>query len=1045
MDSQQTRHPGRVTRRDLLRSSTFLGGSAALASSIPWVTEALGGRAEAGYLAPTQAYTLAQPENVIYTTCLQCQIRCLLKVKQHEGVVVKVDGSPYSAKNFLPNIPYDTSPKEAATIDGMICPKGHSAIEAQYDPYRIRRVLKRAGPRGSGRWQTIDFHKAIEEIVEGGDLFGEGRVTGLREVWALRDGAAATQMAADVDGIRKGTMTIAQFKEKHRGYLDTLIDPDHPDLGPRNNQLVFQPGRINRGRVHFARRWLQDSFGSVSIFPHTSICELSIFVNTSEMTRDPETGASKSHFKPDFLNSEFIIFWGTGFAEANFGLTAMAKLVTTPIAERNLKFAVIDPRLSKSAGKAWRWVPVTPGTDLALALGMMRWIIENERFDRRYLENANLTAANKDGEPTVSDATHLVRMDTMVFLRAEDAGLAVPPQPPGTPGKDYFVVMTPEGPRRYDDVDHGVLEVTSLVNGIPVKSVFTLLKERAMEKSLEEYARICGVEPSRIAELAREFTGHGKKAAIDIYRGVAKHYNGFYTVQAVNALSVLIGNVDWKGGLADGGGSWDDLGGREGQPFPLSRLHPGKTRSFGVPLSREGWAYEESSLFQRDGGYPARRPWYPFAFEMYHDVIPAAEAGYPYPIKILWLHQGTPAYSVPGAGEQLRILRDPKAIPLLIATDIVIGDTSMYADYIFPDLFFLERWASPGDVPQPPVKSNPIRQPTAPPIPETVIIDGEEMPISMEAVMIAIAKRLGLPGWGKDGFRPGAGLDRPEDYYLKIVANLAWGDRPGDAVPDAGDGEVELFVNARRHLPRSVFDATKWENAVTPQHWRKTVYVLNRGGRFEHFSRVYDGNYMAHRFGKAFHLYIERVATARDSISGKRYDGLPRYEPPPDPQEEYPFRLITYKESFGGQARSAGWYWSQVSLMPENTVQINRLDAERLGLRNGDTVKLVSRSNPDGVVDLGNDRRMRVAGKVRVREGLRPGTVAVSHHFGHWAYGAQEVAVDGRRVKGDPRRGRGLQPNMVMLLDRVTKTSPVTDPIGGSAAFFDTKVAIEKV
>jgi tetrathionate reductase subunit A len=35
-------------------------------------------------------------------------------------------------------------------------------------------VLKREGPRGSGKWRTIEFDKAIREIVEGGDLFGEG-------------------------------------------------------------------------------------------------------------------------------------------------------------------------------------------------------------------------------------------------------------------------------------------------------------------------------------------------------------------------------------------------------------------------------------------------------------------------------------------------------------------------------------------------------------------------------------------------------------------------------------------------------------------------------------------------------------------------------------------------------------------------------------------------------------------------------------------------------------------------------------------------------
>lgn len=90
-------------------------------------------------------------------------------------------------------------------------------------------------------------------------------------------------------------------------------------------------------------------------------------------------------------------------------------------------------------------------------------------------------------------------------------------------------------------------------------------------------------------------------------------------------------------------------------------MHPGKTKSFGVPMTREGWRYEDSTLFDRDGGYPAKRPWYPFAKEMYQDVIPAVEAGYPYPLKALWIHMGTPVYAVPGGpAEQSRILRDPQ-------------------------------------------------------------------------------------------------------------------------------------------------------------------------------------------------------------------------------------------------------------------------------------------------------------------------------------------------------------------------------------------------
>ncbi|HEU4760177.1 MAG TPA: molybdopterin dinucleotide binding domain-containing protein, partial [Dehalococcoidia bacterium] len=664
----------------------------------------------------------------------------------------------------------------------------------------------------------------------------------------------------------------------------------------------------------------------------------------------------------------------------------------------------------------------------------------------------NLDAAKADGETTSTDATHLVRTDKMVLLRAEDIGLPVPAPEEGKPKPQLFVVMTDEGPQRHDQATAGQLEVDTTVNDIPVKSVFTLLKERAFEKTPEQYAEITGLSVGDIEELAAEFTSHGKKATTEIYRGVAQHTNGFYTVQAINTLNILIGNMDWKGGLADGGGQWDDLG-HKGQPYVLADLHPKKAKAFGVTLSREGWKYEESTLFDRDGGYPAQRPWFPFGSEIYQDVIPAAAAAYPYPIKALWLHMGTPAYSVPGGKEQIALLRDPKNVPLFISTDLVIGETSMYADYIFPDLSYLERWASPGDVNQPAAKSNPFRQPAAQPIPETVTVFGEEMPISMEAVMLAIAERLQLPGFGDGGFAEGVPLKRPEDYYLKIAANLAFGDKEdgSEAVPDADDAEAQLFANARSHLPPAVFDEAKWRQAVGDQMWRKAVYVLNRGGRFEHLDKVYDGDHMKHKFGGAFHLFIERVAKQKDSVTGERYDGLPRYDPPlfangkPVGDEDYEFQLITYKEAFGTNGRTSQLYWAQDSIRPENFVLLNKRDADRLGFDEGDKVKLVSASLPDGIADLGDGRRLVVAGKVKPIEGVRPGVVVVSHHYGHWAYGSHDVVIDGDKVKGDDRRGKGLNPNGAMRLDDHTKTSCLTDPIGGSASFYDTRVKLEKV
>jgi anaerobic selenocysteine-containing dehydrogenase len=67
-----------------------------------------------------------------------------------------------------------------------------------------------------------------------------------------------------------------------------------------------------------------------------------------------------------------------------------------------------------------------------------------------------------------------------------------------------------------------------------------------------------------------------------------QHTNGYYTAQAIITLNLLLGNVDWKGGLSKGGGHWHDDGSKPGQPFRLtSGLHLGKLTAFGHRLTRE--------------------------------------------------------------------------------------------------------------------------------------------------------------------------------------------------------------------------------------------------------------------------------------------------------------------------------------------------------------------------------------------------------------------------------------------------------------------------
>jgi anaerobic selenocysteine-containing dehydrogenase len=436
-------------------------------------------------------------------------------------------------------------------------------------------------------------------------------------------------------------------------------------------------------------------------------------------------------------------------------------------------------------------------------------------------------------------------------------------------------------------------------------------------------------------------------------------------------------------------------------------------------------------------------------------VIPAIGAGYPYPVKALWVHMGTPAFASPSGHTQIAILKDTTKIPLVFTDDVVVGESSMYMDYIIPDITYLERWATPHTSPDVPTAVSKYRQPIVAPITETVVVDGEEMPICMESAMIAIAKKLGLGGFGTGAFSEDGDLNRPEDWHMKLAANLAFGDKEdgSQTLPAADEEEFRIFRESHAHLPPSVFDEAKWKAAVGDELWPSVVYMLNRGGRFEAADKAYDGDMVGHKIKAEWHLFVNNAAKIKDSITGENWDGLPRVEPIRHSTgkeytgEGFDFTLITFKEIFGGHSRTISNYWANIALHNEgeNYIIVNKGYAEGLGLKDGNKVKIVSESNPSGVWPIGNGQDREMVGKLKCIEGIRPGVVAVSWHFGHWAYGASDIKIDGETVKGDERRGKGVCANAAVDLDEKMGTTCLTDPIGGSSSFYDTKVNLVKV
>src|SRR4030043_1781509 len=96
-----------------------------------------------------------------------------------------------------------------------------------------------------------------------------------------------------------------------------------------------------------------------------------------------------------------------------------------------------------------------------------------------------------------------------------------------------------------------------------------------------------------------------------------------------------------------------------------------------------------------------------------------------------------------------------------------------------------------------------------------------------------------LPGFGENAFGPGLHLKRDEDLYLRMVANIAFGDKPdgSEKVPAASAKELEIFEKSRQHLPETVFDLKRWKAVVGSDLWPHVVYVLTRGGRFQSYKK----------------------------------------------------------------------------------------------------------------------------------------------------------------------------------------------------------------
>ena len=86
----------------------------------------------------------------------------------------------------------------------------------------------------------------------------------------------------------------------------------------------------------------------------------------------------------DLMNSSLALIWGRGASESD-PIGSWATLVRRK--KKGLKIIVVDPRRIREAEIADLWLPIRPGTDVALMLGWIRYIIKEDLYDHEFVEN----------------------------------------------------------------------------------------------------------------------------------------------------------------------------------------------------------------------------------------------------------------------------------------------------------------------------------------------------------------------------------------------------------------------------------------------------------------------------------------------------------------------------------------------------------------------------------------------------------------------------------------------------------------------------------
>lgn len=1001
------------SRRNLLKGAVATGGAAAFVAGysdpLHKMAKGLSGTSgtkpadpiygdapqpEYSIDATTGGLTPNPDQRVAFTVCYGCTTKCGIRVRvdNRTDEVLRVAGNPYHPLSADDHLDETTSVRDALRWLGQpggngqrqrstACGRGNAMVEQIANPNRVTKVLKRAGKRGEGKWTEISFEQAIKEIANGGDLFNEGPVEGLRD-----------------------------FND-----YETPLDQNNPEYGPKTNHLMVMES-TDYGRSQILKRFTFNAFGSRNYANHGSYCGLTHRYGSGLMMNDL---GKYAHVKPDFDNVRFAIFIGTAPGQAGNPFKRSGRMIAQARASGEMDYVVVDPALNASVSESVaahsRWLPIRPATDSAFAMALLRWIVENEAYAAQYLSHPTDEAARAADEPTHTNATHLVISDEAHprnghILTLADIQAELPDAEAQKLAADTVMVMENGVLKPASEVQSADLFVEGAVadaegRPIAVMSSMALLRKAVMAHEIAELAEICGVDATRIEAIGRKLSENGRRVAVASHGGTMSA-SGAYGAYAIQMLNLLLGAVNAKGGAIRAPGNFGGMGG--GPRYNLAKFE-GMRKPKGVFLSRSRFPYEKTSEYRRkkeagENPYPAKAPWRRNAPPTLSEYLGSALDGYPYPVKAIIGVMSNPLYGVAGLKNLVADkLSDPSRVGLYIAVDAFINETNRFADYIIPDSVMYEVWGFTGVWSGVRTKTTTACWPVVEP---RQVKTAEGVPVSMESFFIALAKELGLKGFGADAIKAADGtlhpLDRPEDFFLRAGANIAMAGKT--PLPSASEDDIALS-GVERLMPQII--------RVLPADERGPVaHLFSRGGRFDNTEAVFQGEQTHARWIRPLAVYNEQLGTTRSSETGRLYPGTPVYQPnrladgtpmrDVFTQSDWPLLAFSFKSNLLN-SYSAGLDRLRM-IKPMNPVLVNLQDAQEAGIAYGDIIEIES---PGGMVK----------GIALVTEAVMPGAIGIEHGFGHTELGASHFEIDGIQYGGNAHIGAGTAHNMLGFAD----------------------------